>query len=186
MALSELIDGQTIKIDNHNQGSDIKWSDNGIHLHKRMNSDKFNGANVIIPLSGEGDLSFSKITGQRTVIEPRIVNEIKRAFNNRQRRDSFIKSFHKSINIILQNDGYNINDAKIIAEKSILEIAKYFGLKPKIQKIIGDISNDFYAEIQSNNRKSFIISTCKKNKSFTIGYDLDIIKEVEENQLFQF
>ena len=177
MALSELIDGQTIKIDNHNSGSEIKCDDYRIHLHKRMNSDKFNGANVIIPLSGKGELSFSKIIGQKNEIEKRILNEIKQAFKNNYRRDSFVKSFHKSINIILTNDGCNINDAKIIAEKAILDIAKYFGLNPKITNLIGDITNDFYTKIETNNNKEFIIS--KKSKSFTIGHHLSIIKEIE-------
>ena len=59
MALSSLIDGQTIKIDNHNIGTLYQW-DEAIHLHKRMNSDKYRGAEVIIPIAIDGKLEFNK------------------------------------------------------------------------------------------------------------------------------
>ena len=61
MALSSLIDGQTIKIDNHNIGTLYEWS-KAIHLHKRMNSDKYRGAEVIIPIAEDGELDFESLS----------------------------------------------------------------------------------------------------------------------------
>ena len=60
--LRQLINGQTIKIDNHNCGKEVIW-DRSIHFHKRMNSKKYRGAEVIIPIAEDGELEFRKIEG---------------------------------------------------------------------------------------------------------------------------
>ena len=62
MALRNLIDGQTIKIDNHNRGGEFEWG-KGVHMHKRMNKDKYSGAEVLIYLDEDKDLEFSSIIG---------------------------------------------------------------------------------------------------------------------------
>ena len=86
MALSNLINGQTIEVDNHNRGNVYKW-DRTIHLHKRMNSDKFRGMQVIIPIADDGDLEFRKVKGHDDDIH--IKNEIANAFSNTYIRNKF-------------------------------------------------------------------------------------------------
>lgn len=38
MALSNLLNNQTITIDNHNRGGNVLEWDKSLHIHKRMNS----------------------------------------------------------------------------------------------------------------------------------------------------
>ena len=58
--LSKIIDGQTIRIDNHYRGVELD-SLKGVHIHKVMNSDKYRGAEILIPVGEDEDILFRKI-----------------------------------------------------------------------------------------------------------------------------
>ena len=78
MALSSLINGQTIEIDNHNRGTEYKW-DEAIHIHKRMNSKQYRGIEVLIPLAQKGRLDFRGASEKKEI---ELKNEIRKAFSN--------------------------------------------------------------------------------------------------------
>jgi len=165
MAIKNLIDGQTIEIDNHNRGCAIEWG-KGIHLHKRMNSDKYNGAEVLIYINDDKDLEFRRLQGKTSDIERRITNEIKDAFKNSSKRRDFIKSFYKSLDEILKNNGSDIDERIRIAKDAAKRIAGYFELKPKITGYFGDLADDFYIQFEK-----VIVKENVNNRSFTIGKD---------------
>lgn len=56
--MRELIEGQTIKFDNHRRGDGQAAVVQGLHMHKRMNGKNFKGVDAIFPLTGKGDIEF--------------------------------------------------------------------------------------------------------------------------------
>jgi len=173
MAIKKLIDGQTIEIDDHNRGCAIEWG-KGIHLHKRINSDKYNGAEVLIYINDDKDLEFRRLQGKTSDIERRITNEIKDAFKNPSIRRDFINSFYKSLDEMLKNNGYDIKKRYEIAEAAATRIARYFDLNPKIIRSFGDLADDFYIQFEK-----VIVKENVKNRSVTVGKDLENIDTFE-------
>ena len=167
MAIKNLIDGQTIEIDDHNRCCAIEWG-KGIHLHKRMNSDTYNGAEVLIYINDDKDLEFRSLQGRTSDIERHIKNEIKNEFKNPSKRRDFIKSFYKSLDEILKNNGYDINKRYEIAEAAATRIARYFDLKPKIIRSFGNLANNFFIQFEN-----FVIKENVNDHSFTVGKDLE-------------
>lgn len=179
MALRQLIDGQTIEIDNHNRGTTFKCG-KGIHLHKRMDSDKYSGAEVLIPIYDDDELYFRNITGNEDKEAKRIIKEIRDAFKDPYTKTQFIKSFYKSLNEILKKDGYSIDERIELAKKAAIRLAKHFALKPQIIDYFGDVGDKFYLEIRdSNNSKMYILEN-PNNHSFIIGKELQYINKLDK------
>ena len=130
MALSNLINGQTIEVDNHNRGNVYKW-DRTIHLHKRMNSDKFRGMQVIIPIADDGDLEFRKVKGHDDI---HIKNEIANAFSNTYIRNKFVKSMVRYLNILFAKSNIPDDEWQNIYEDIACKIARHFDLTSKIKE----------------------------------------------------
>ena len=101
MNVRQLINGQTLQLDNHNRGSELIYG-RGLHLHKRMNKGVMGSAEVIVPLFEDGEIEFRSLRGNDK-IKARIRNEIKKAFKDKHIRINFVKSFYKSMDIILSN-----------------------------------------------------------------------------------
>jgi len=75
--MKELLKGQSLRFDIHDRGSGkpVVWG-NGLHLHKTMNNDRYNGAEILVPLDNDYDIEFRNIRGKNKDIERRIRNEI--------------------------------------------------------------------------------------------------------------
>ena len=93
MALSRLINDQTIEIDNHNRGTEYKW-DEAIHIHKRMNSKKYRGIEVLVPLAYNSKLDFRGVNGNKEI---ELMNEIEKAFSNPTIRTNFVRTLINSL-----------------------------------------------------------------------------------------
>ena len=106
MSLSSLVDGQTIKIDNHNTGTSFQW-DEAIHLHKRMNSKKYRGIEVLIPLACDGKLEFRGANGKKDL---ELMNEIEKAFSNPTIRVRFVKTLMKSLSDLFYSSKISKNE----------------------------------------------------------------------------
>lgn len=174
MAIRNLIDGQTIKIDNHNRGEKIEWG-TGIHLHKRMNMDRYAGAEVIIYIDNDKDLEFRSITGG--VDEKiRLRNEIRKAFKNVTIRKHFIESFYKSLQNIL--DASCIKDANErykLAEQAAKRIIRLFELKDSAVQWFEDGANEFFSFSQGTDSDYAIVALNADENSITVGCDMDHI-----------
>lgn len=103
--MRRLIEGQTIRIDNHDSGGgrQATWDDS-LHIHKIMNTDRYNGVEVLIPLNENREISFRKVKGKSSLIEAQLRNEIKRAFKDVQKRKQFATYIFKSIDRYSQNE----------------------------------------------------------------------------------
>lgn len=169
MALSSLIDGQTIKIDNHNIGTLYQW-DEAIHLHKRMNSDKYRGAEVIIPIAIDGKLEFKGIDG-RSRDDLHIKNEIKKAFSNPTIRTRFVKSLINNLSDLFSSSKISKEEWYELFVTVAERIAVYFGLKTKVKEQIGIDILRFSRE----NKLDFFIKANRKEKTIILGTDITLI-----------
>ena len=172
MSLRKLIDGQTITIDNHNSGTEIVWG-TGIHLHKRMNKDKYAGAEVLIYIGEDKDIEFRSIVGGDDE-KKRLQNEISKAFKNVTIRSQFIKSFYTSLRNILDASCIeDTNERYKLAEQASKRIVRLFGLKEKVSAHFTEGLNEFFVFSQGKNCDDVIVALNTDENSITIGRDMD-------------
>lgn len=95
MGLSNLLNNQTITIDDHNRGGNIlEWGRN-LHIHKRMNDDSKSSLDCEIYFAAKDKpIVFSHKQGKNP---NKIEREIKDAFYDPIIRDKFIESFFNAI-----------------------------------------------------------------------------------------
>lgn len=170
--LRQLINGQTIKIDNHNCGKEVIW-DRSIHFHKRMNSKKYRGAEVIIPIAEDGELEFRKIKGDEEA-QRNIVNEISKAFGNETIRSNFVKSFYKSLDEILKSN--KVDNPKEVIFQAADRLIKYFGVKPKFAKEFRASLGKYFITYSGEDGSDTVILSDPEDCSFIIGKDIDYVE----------
>ena len=171
MSIRNLINGQTIRIDNHTRGcnSKFEWNE-AVHLHKRMNGDnRFNRAEVIIPLHNKGEIEFRKIEGKSQKVKDQLKNEIKEAFKNVTIRNEFIRTFNSELVEKLKDCNIHKYNQKTIIENALMSIASFFGIKPRIQKEIHLSFMNLY-KVRSENEPDFYmnIHTDTKRDRFSL------------------
>jgi hypothetical protein len=132
MSISNLINGQNIKIDNHKSGVGIRCDDNGLHIHKRMNRhSNFGTVNIRIPLNGNEQIDFSDFKGGKD-IEKRLYREIIEALKNKEKVKTFVTEV---LSWIEENGNCNrINKDAIreLAIKTILSLRNHFDSYPRV------------------------------------------------------
>ena len=164
MSIRNLINGQTIRIDNHTRGCNSKFEwDEAVHLHKCMDgNNRFNRAEVLIPLHHKGEIEFRKIQSKSQKIEKQLKHEIREAFSNVTVRNEFIKTFNSELVEKLRAcDIHNKSMQKEIIENALLSIAQFFGVRPRIKekiystfiklyKVSTENTSDFYMKFTPN------------------------------------
>ena len=170
MALSRLIDGQTIKIDNHNTGTLYQW-DEAIHLHKRMNSKQYRGIEVLIPLAPKGRLDFR---GANEKKEIELKNEIRKAFSNHTIRTRFVNTLINSLSDLYNSSKISKDEWYELFVIVASRIAAYFDLKPKVKE---RIDNDIIRFSREKGLDIFIKADRDK-ESIIIGDDLNFINKI--------
>ena len=176
MSLRRLINEQTIKIDNHNCGKEVIW-DRSIHLHKRMNSKKYRGAEVIIPIAEDGELDFRKIEGDEET-QRSLVNEISKAFGNETIRNNFVKSFYKSLDEILRSN--KVDNPKEVICQAADRLIRYFGVKPKFAKGFRESLGKYFITYSGEDGSDTVILSDPEDYSFIIGKDIDYIENFDK------
>ncbi len=171
--LSKLIDGQTIRIDNHHRGTIID-SLKGVHIHKVMNKDKYRGAEVLIPIGDDSEIEFRKIKGGMDV-EKRIRKEIRKAFSDKQIREQFINTYYKSLEEMMTYAKIEDPEERLtIARNSAIRIAELFGAKTSVKESFIKAAYSHFSFPFGNNVLHVIQRP--STQSVTIGTDLDYIK----------
>lgn len=79
--MKKLIKGQSFRFDAHDSGSGQAIdSTRDIHMHKVMNKDRYNGAEVLIPANPNKNIEIRRAVGKSKDVKNRILAEIKNAF----------------------------------------------------------------------------------------------------------
>lgn len=127
--LTPLIKGQTIRIDNHQQGTGTEndWSKEGVHFHKSCNKTK-EKFDIIIPLNYPAPPKVKNLkTGKQCPIESmdsKVKKEIKEIFKSQEARDSFFNNVYKYLKDNFSNWSNNETDMSVVAER----IGRAFGI----------------------------------------------------------
>ena len=177
--MKALIQGQTIRIDDHKRGdrSETKWSKE-LHLHKVFNSDRYSGAEVLIPLNSERDLDFRKVKGSEKQ-KVQILNEIRRAFKNEQTRNSFTED------LLGQIERFSLNAPPAEQVRNLINgiggIAKHFELNSnhlvKIKRNMFNKVETILTKHRDEEFNEYFILQNLEDNSILIGEDLEIIRE---------
>lgn len=143
--MRNILKGQSLRFDAHDSGSGkpVAWG-NGLHLHKTMNRDRYNGAEVLIPLDNDFDIEFRNIRGRNKNIEGRIRNEIYDVLTkDPQKRREFSDTIFKQIerfSLYLPK-----RDRIINLRTSADRIAKHFSLTDHVRE---EIQHDIFKNIK--------------------------------------
>ncbi|MBS5020564.1 MAG: hypothetical protein KHZ60_10935 [Alistipes sp.] len=155
MALKELIENQTIKIDDHKRGNrEIKNWDNArsdIHIDKTTNfplNGKRQKVRIKIPINSDRPISIENERHQEVYEIPnRLKREIQQALENKQTRESFVKDVLKVL-----EDFETALSTEERAEEVLTRISKHFELywpKNRIKQYVNNIL-EFYSLVYEN------------------------------------
>lgn len=178
--MKNLIKGQSLRIDNHDSGSgrEAKW-DERVHIHKVMNHDNFNGAEILIPLKSQEEITFRKIQGKQERTERQLKNEIEKAFKDPKKRKEFVRFVFDKIENYQGSGTYNDLIHSLIDGAESL--ARHFGLKSRIlDETVSNIGNkirSFTTLHQDENGEEFYIIQDLDGRNIRIGSDLDILND---------
>ena len=75
--MKKIIQDQTISFDTHQAGDGRKIKIDLLHMHKRINGNKFKGIEIKIPLNPNQPIDFGNC---KSIIGKQIINEIKQVF----------------------------------------------------------------------------------------------------------
>lgn len=150
MALKNLIERQTVTIDDHKRGCrEIKdWDNlaNDIHIHKETNY-KIEGVvqkvTIKIPINSDKKIKIESVKKDLKEIPNKLKKEIQQAFEDKETRDSFIKDVVNHI----KNFETNLEDEKRV-QQVLSNISKHFDLKWTEEKIATYTNNVLTRYIQ--------------------------------------
>lgn len=171
--MQTLINGQTIKIDPHKRGdgSPIEFKP-GIHIHKRMNRDRYAGANIKIPLASDEEMDI-KPAGNK-IQKLRLKREILNAFKDKSKRTSFVRDMLNELN---RQCTYKDESEKLASYLiSANNIAKHFELNDVENPIVKN-TQDLLETIHINkDGKYYYLLQDIKGNSIYIGDSKDIVE----------
>lgn len=175
--MKRLISGQSLRIDNHHRGQQVIGT-RGLHIHKVMNNDNYNGAEVLIPLYPNSEIEFRKIKGSNS-IQDRIKNEIKSAFKDRKTRDEFVKYTLNKIESYSQNLSYQERINSLI--EGAISLASHFDLIASFRqisiKVIQDKIISYTSQHKDENGNTIYIIQDVDGRNIRIGDDLSLLDD---------
>ncbi|MEI7489411.1 MAG: hypothetical protein WCJ72_18750 [Chryseobacterium sp.] len=154
MALKNLIQNQTIIIDDHKRGArEIKnWDDssNDIHIDKITNyplSGERQRLRLKIPINSKRSIKIENAKGKNIEIPKKLEKEIKAAFSDENIRNNFIKDL---IDILRNYSSILSNEEK--AHNALANLAENFGLNWTKEKIANYIESALknYTEVYND------------------------------------
>ncbi len=172
--MKTLINGQSVKIDNHKRGdgNPIKFKP-GIHIHKRMNNDRYAGAEVELPLAEDEALSI-EIRGNKKQ-ETRLKSEIQNAFKDKKKRTIFVESMLEELNrkCTYKDDAEKLRSFLTSANN----IAKHFGLKEVREPIVQNTQDIFETIHIDDENKYYYLLQDRKGENIRIGDSKDLVEK---------
>ncbi|HFU76163.1 MAG TPA: hypothetical protein ENK66_07950 [Arcobacter sp.] len=167
MSLQKLIDNQTIMIDDHHWGAgEIKdWNDStkDIHIDKKTQykiDGKIQEVRIRLPINSNIKIKITTKSEKFLEVPRKLNREIKRAFEDRLIRDSFIQD------LILTLENYSSNFDSLDNTKDALKrISNQFGLNWTDNELvtkIGDAIDEVEAIPTDSNNKKYYISINRK------------------------
>lgn len=172
MALKNLIENQIIIIDDHKRGTkeikDFDNLENDVHIDKETNykiDGKRQKVKIRIPLNSDNPIKVES-RNKKIEIPNQLNKEIKKAFENKKTRESFIKDVLETL-----ADYASVLNSEEKAVKVIERISKHFDLQWDNETIV-----KYKDEVLSTYTQFF---TDEKNRRFFIKLDKEKITIAE-------
>lgn len=181
--MKSLIQGQSIRFDIHKKGDNVpnEWG-KGLHMHKIMNDDRYNGAEVLLYLDSTRELEFRKIQGREETVKSNLRNEISNAFKkDKVKSRKLIQTIMSTISEY--SDDLPLSERVENLRNGALRIAKSFDLKPRTKEKILKDTNDYIKNYITYHKDEFedeffIIQDIEGN-CIKIGDNLEILQNDE-------
>jgi len=168
MSLRPLVNNQSLIIDDHKWGAreEKNWDENStdVHIDKKTKypiSGKKQDVRIRIPINSDKNITVEIKKDRNSEVPNRLRREIIKAFEDKKKRDAFIKELIP----ILENFSSNL-DSLEKAESVLKRISKHFDLDWTSQKIENYIRGSLLELTQvyeDENRKQYYI-TLDRNK----------------------
>jgi len=178
MTLRPLIAGQTIKngrIDNHKSGTGepVEWG-KGIHLDKTINDKKGKWFRFKVYLDSDREIEF--VDSRSDEDRRRVINEVSNVLGkNPKKRKDFVEDIIKGIDRFSQTMPSDERRKNLNAGAN--RIAKHFGLKEAfVIDIDKDITQCLTEHYDENSKVCYILQDLRE-KTITLGEDLDLVKD---------
>lgn len=171
--MKQIIQDQTIGFDTHQAGDGQLIKISELHMHKRMNSKKFRGVDIRIPLDPNKEIIY---TGNNSQDAERIISEIKRVF---KKDPAKVTEMAKYIAYTISRYSANMSpeDSETFLDNSASAIAKHFDLDGKIaDRMTSEINKHISSYITSHRDetgKLFYIKQDIDRKRIKLGDDLE-------------
>lgn len=170
----ELIKGQTVSIDNHDRANNQPiYFDYRIHIHKRMNRDKYPGIEVFLYLDTNKNMEIKNEKRKKSDIAS-LESEMKKAFRNPKRRTAFVKSMLDEL-----NRKCTFRDSKERLEANLLSvqnIAKLFGLHETHHCLLKNDEDTFEIACNDDDGNEYFILRDITGKTIRIGDSKDLVE----------
>jgi hypothetical protein len=135
--VKRLIQDQKIIIDNHDRGSGRPTEFRGLHIDKTIYGGRYAGAQIRVPLDSDADLDIRIKNHMDKKRQRQLINEIRRALKDRQKREAFVEDVMKAI------ENYSSQNVAIEnIRASAIRIARHFELSEDIlEEIIAQVKD---------------------------------------------
>lgn len=170
----ELIKGQTVSIDNHDRANGQPvYFDHRIHIHKRMNRNKYPGIEVLLYLNADKDMEIENCHGKNSDVA-RLNSEMKKAFKNPIKRTAFVRSMLKELN---RKCTYSSSNERLKANLLSAEnIAIQFGLHKMYKQALKNDEDTFETIHQDDDGNEYFVLQDFQGKTIRIGDSKDIVE----------
>lgn len=173
-----LIKQQTLRLENHKRadGQGIIFG-SGVHVHKVMNSDKYSGAEVLIPLDRDEEIKFIKIKGGKK-IENRLRSEINKAFKDRKKRTDFVEDVLQELQrkCTYPNEREKLESFLLSSKR----IASHFGLVDVNNPIVRNTTDIFETMHTDEEGNIYYLLQDIKGNNIRIGDSKDIVENWDD------
>lgn len=120
MRISELVKGETIKLDNHNAGQNIALDDQGLHLHKRFNHrSRYDGMVDVLISINSGEIQVREKRGENS---DKILKEIRKAFSEKNIRNKFLNDVKEELSNLASIGRITTNGNRILDYECIQKV----------------------------------------------------------------
>lgn len=179
MEITPLLKCQTLRIENHVNGSPLEWN-KSIHLHKTFNSKCFRNASVRIHIN-KNDVCFVQ-ENLPEEIKKKVISEVKKAFKKRKTRMTLIKDVMSVWAEIFNNQfPTEITDIDVFTD-SMNTLANNFDLAPTLVETIFKESRLLYKYACQETDKSLYM-VLRKDMTIVIGNNKKMVLRRMRSQM---
>lgn len=184
--MEKLIDNQTVSFDTHRAGDRQEVGIVGLHMHKSMNSKRFKGIDVLIPLDDKDEIQF-RPRNTKDAIKGALLSEVQHALSKAPaKRKELVDTI---IDVIGRYSArMNPDERSITIRTGAERIARIFSKRPAIESEMQQHINSRLAFIITSHYKDdgslFYVKQDFRRGRVRIGDDLEDLNKGNANRIW--